>query len=234
MTINLSGELIDDEWAELYRHYGFGIGFYCPLDIRNAINNLPAGEELVLEINSVGGNVDAASEIYALLQKCSNPTRAEIQSLAASAASYLCLACDRVEIALTAQMMVHRSSAWMAGNCADMQWAADMLHVTDEAILGAYCAKCGEGKREKLRELMEKETFLNAADALELGLVDAIIGAADQNEPQQITASVHNNIVRAMRTLPSIDELRQRRDDEQRAELEKIKAAKMRYQKMEV
>ena len=68
MTIDLSGELIPDDWAELYRAYGYTAGFYCPADVRNAIGNLPEGEELVVEVNSVGGWVDGGAEIYSLLQ----------------------------------------------------------------------------------------------------------------------------------------------------------------------
>ena len=63
MRLNLSGELITDEWAEVYRWWGYEAGFYCPSDIRNALAKLPDGEELVLEINSVGGVVDCAAEL---------------------------------------------------------------------------------------------------------------------------------------------------------------------------
>ena len=82
MNLNLSGELISDDWAELYRDWGYEAGFFCPGDLRQAIQALPEGEELVLEINSIGGNVDGGAEIYSLIQGCQNPTRAVIQSMA--------------------------------------------------------------------------------------------------------------------------------------------------------
>ena len=59
MKLNLSGELIPSDWAEIYRRYGYASGFYCPDDVRNAINNLEPGEELLLEVNSIGGSVFA-------------------------------------------------------------------------------------------------------------------------------------------------------------------------------
>ena len=228
-TINLSGELISDEWAELYQYFGFETGYFHPAMIRDAVAGLEAGEELVLEINSVGGDVDAAGEIYSILTKCQNPTRAEIQSLAASAASYCILACDRVEISLAAQMMIHCASAGGYGNKADHNWMANMLNTPDDTILGVYCAKAGEERRDEIKALMEAETFLSATQALELGLVDAIIGQDQVTEPEHLVASVANNIVRAMRTLPDIRELADKRELEAKSMLENIKAAKERY-----
>ena len=215
VTINLSGELLSDDWAELYRWFGYETGFYCPSDIRAAIEQLKPGEELVLEINSVGGSLDDASEIYSLIQKLNHPTRAEIQSLAASAASYFPLACDRVEIAVPAQMMIHCADWGVGGNKFYHAWAAKQLDVTDNAILDTYCRKCGDkASREELQRMMEEETYLSAQDCLRLGLVDAIIGEANQDhQPLALVASVHNNTVRAMRTLPDIRELKARRDD---------------------
>ena len=215
MTLNLRGELIPDDWAELYRMFGFNDGFYCPRDVRDVLENLGEGEELVLLINSVGGNVDAAAEIYSMIARSTNPVRAEIQSLAASAASYFPLACQRVEIALPAQMMIHCGSWDVGGNKFDHRWAADQLEATDNSILDVYCRKCGDkADRDYLRELMEKETYLTARECLALGLVDAIIGEEAEGEPLAIVASAGHNIVRCMRTLPDIRELKQRRDAE--------------------
>ena len=220
ITLNLAGELIRDDWAELYRWFGFESGFYCPADIRGAVEQLKPGEDLVLEINSVGGHVDAAAEIYAILEKLPNPTLAQIQSLAASAASYFILACDRVEISLAAQMMIHCGSWGVGGNKFDHLWAAQQLDETDSTILDVYCRKCGDDRRDELKELMEAESYLGARRCLDLGLVDAIIGDVSETSTPALVASAHGNTVRAMRTLPDIDDLRKRRDD-QLAQMEK-------------
>jgi len=217
VTINLSGELLSDEWAELYRYFGYEAGFYCPGDIRAVIEQLKPGEELVLEINSIGGHVDAAAEIYSVLAKLSNPTRVEIQSLAASAASYFPLACDRVEIALPAQIMIHCASWGLGGNKHDHLWTAQQLDVQDNSILDVYCRKCGDKtSREELERLMNEETYLSARQCLEMGLVDAIIGDVSESDTgPALVASIHNNTVRAMRVLPNIEDLRARKHAEQ-------------------
>lgn len=212
VTINLSGELMNDEWAELYRYFGYESGIYCPADIRAAIAQLQPGEELVLEINSIGGHVDAAAEIYAILEKVPNHTRAEIQSMAASAASYFPLACDRVEIALPAQMMIHCANWDVGGNKHDHLWTAQQLDESDQSILDVYCRKCGnKASREELERLMDEETYLSARRCLQLGLVDAIIGDVPESGTPALVASIHNNTIRAMRTLPNIEDLRKRK-----------------------
>lgn len=208
MKLNLSGELIPSDWAEIYRKYGYESGFYCPDDVRKAIDNLEPGEELLLEVNSIGGSVFGGNEIYSLLDSCVNPTRAVIQSMAASAASYMIMSCDRIEIHLPAQLMIHRASTLAWGNSEDLQQAQQMLDTTDESILNTYCRRCGDRvTRKELAAMMENETYIGSADALRYGLVDSIIGGEDNAQPGLLVASAFNNTVKAMRTLPDIQTL---------------------------
>lgn len=208
MKLNLSGELIPSDWAEIYRRWGYESGFYCPDDVRKAIDKLEPGEELLLEVNSIGGSVFGGNEIYALLEGCANPTRAVIQSMAASAASYMIMPCDRIEIHLPAQLMIHRASTWAWGNSEDLQQAQQMLDTTDESILNTYCRRCGDRvSRDELAAMMENETYIGSADALRYGLVDSIIGGESNVQPGLLVASAFNNTVKAMRTLPDIQTL---------------------------
>lgn len=227
MKLNLSGELIPSDWAEDYRRWGYQSGFYCPDDVRKAIDGLETGEELLLEINSIGGSVFAGNEIYALLEGCSNPTRAVIQSLAGSAASYMIMSCDRIEIHLPAQLMIHRASTFVWGNAEDIQQAQQMLDTIDNAILDTYCRRCGERcSREDLAAMMENETYIGSADALRYGFVDSIVGGESNVQSGVLVASAFNNTVKAMRILPDIHELRNREKNESdrlRQELEKEK-----------
>ena len=214
MNLNLSGELIPDDWAEAYRKYGYKAGFYCPDDVRQAIGTLKPGEELIIEINSIGGSVLAGNEIYAMLEACPNPTRAVIQSMAASAASYMIMSCDRIEICLPAQLMIHRASTMAYGNTEDLQQAQQMLDVTDNSILDTYCRRCGNRtSREELAAMMENETYIGSSDALRYGLVDSIVGGEAEAQGGALVASAFNNTVKALRTLPDIQELLQAEKD---------------------
>lgn len=223
MILTLKGEALCDEWAEVYRYFGYESGFFCPADVRSAISGLAPDEELVLEVNSVGGMVDAGSEIYSILESCKNPTRAIIQSMAASAASYMIQSCDRIEITTPAQMMIHLAACGDRGNKHCHEHTAHMLDAVDRSILDTYCRKCGDkATREQLNALMEAETYLTAQDALALGLVDAIVGQDAAEGPAALVASLSNNLVRAMRTLPDIEDLIVRRNTEEITRLRQV------------
>lgn len=175
MRVTLNGIVSSDDDRWIYDWFGYSA--FSPQTVRDAISNNPVGEELVLEINSPGGSVFAGSEMYSILRACSIPTRAEIQSLAASAASYLCLGCDCVAISPVAQMMMHLPSTSTSGDRTEHQRSIGMLDATREAILNAYELKAkGKTERAELRRMMSSETWLSAQNALDHGLVDEILG----------------------------------------------------------
>lgn len=178
MRVTLNGIVSSDEDRLIYEWFGYRA--FSPEQVRDAIAQNPQGEELVLEINSPGGSVFAGSEMYSILRSCSIPTRAEIQSLAASAASYLCLGCGTVAISPVAQMMMHLPSTTTEGDRTEHQRSIGMLDATREAILNAYELKAkGKSDRAELRRMMSTETWLTAQDALDHGLVDEILGQED-------------------------------------------------------
>ncbi len=177
MRVNLNGIVAADDDQEVYDW--FGIGAFSPRVVRQAIADNPPEEELVFEINSPGGSVFAGGEIYSVLASAGENgvwTRAEIQSLAASAASYLCLGCCEVLISPVAQMMLHLPSAMTRGNRAEHLRSVQMLDSTREAILNAYELRSGNrADRAEFRRLMNAETWLTAQEAVSLGLADNIL-----------------------------------------------------------
>lgn len=175
MRISLNGIVSADDDQEIYDWYG--IGAFSPRTVRQALEDNPEGEELVLEINSPGGSVFAGGEIYTVLRNAGNVwTRAEIQSLAASAASYLCLGCSEVAISPVAQMMIHLPATRTAGDRGAHLRSVQMLDSTRESILNAYELRSGgRADRAALRRMMNAETWLTAQDAVALGLADRVL-----------------------------------------------------------
>ena len=96
MRLKLNGYVAADDDKEIFQWFGYSA--FSPKDVRDALEQLPEGETLTLEINSGGGSVWAGSEIYSVLRGSNADTVAEIQSLAASAASYVAIGCNRVMI----------------------------------------------------------------------------------------------------------------------------------------
>ena len=212
MRVTLNGYVVNDDDAWIYRWFGYRC--FSPAEIRDALEHNPEGEDLVFEINSPGGEVIAGNEMYSVLRASPVNTVAEIQSLAASAASYLSLGCRRVMISPVAQMMIHLPSGGGDGDYHFHEQQSAVLRSIGESILNAYEVRCaGKTKRAQLREMMEKETWLCAQDALAAGLVDGILyqeGETPLVIPSSITNAVGGGIraIAASGGLPSAAELR--------------------------
>lgn len=208
MRTQLSGYIVADEDALLYRWFGYSVS--CPADIRRAVAENPPGETLTLEINSPGGSMFAGFEMYSVLRGAECDTEAEVQSLAASAASTAMLGCKRVKATPVAQVMVHNPAVTADGNQYDHRKTAKDLDKFAQSILNAYELKCrGKKTREQLKAMMDSETWMPVQEAVEAGLVDEIIGGAELL-PAQIVNCVGGGL-RALcgaGGLPSVAELR--------------------------
>ena len=185
MRYNLKGVICADEDAPVYRY--FGLAAVSPSDLRQALADTPEGEELVLELNSGGGSVYAGFEMYSMLRASDTVVRAEVQSLAGSAASVVMVGADVVAASPVGQVMIHLPSTITEGNQVVHRESVQMLEAVTASILSAYEVKCqGKASRDALRRLMDRETFLTARDALDLGLVDEILGESGGANPMSV------------------------------------------------
>ncbi len=141
--------------------------------------------DLTVWLNSPGGDVFAASQIYTMLRNHKGKVTVKINALAASAASVVAMAGDETLIAPTAMLMIHDPACYAAGNKADMEKAIELLEEVKESIINAYEEKC-HLSRAKIAKMMSEETWLNAKKALQLGFVDGILFAKEkQNAPEE-------------------------------------------------
>ena len=129
---------------------------------------------LTVWLNSPGGDVFAASQIYTMLRNHPGKVTVKIDGIAASAASVVAMAGDETLIAPTAMMMIHDPSTVAMGNKADMEKAIELLEEVKESIINAYAEK-SHLSRNKIARLMDEETWMNAEKALQLGFVDGIL-----------------------------------------------------------
>lgn len=139
--------------------------------------------DLTVWINSPGGNVFAAAEIYTMLQEYKGAVTVKIASIAASAASVIAMAGKRVLMSPTALLMIHDPSTIAMGNAKDMEKAIETLNEVKESIINAYAAKSGM-RRSKIAELMSNETWMNAKKAVELGFADEVLFAENEPDPE--------------------------------------------------
>ena len=143
--------------------------------------------DITVWINSPGGNVFAAAEIYTMIRDYKGAVTVKIASIAASAASVVAMAGDRVEMSPTALLMIHDPSTIAMGNAKDMEKAITTLNEVKESIVNAYVAKSGLS-RKKVSDLMSNETWMNAKKAVELGFADEILYAKTEDpDPEEET-----------------------------------------------
>jgi len=133
-----------------------------------------ANGDIVLYVNSPGGDCVAASQIYTMLMEYKGSVTVKIDGIAASAASVIAMAGTEVLMAPTALLMVHNPLTVAIGDTEEMQKAIAMLDEVKESIITAYELKTGMS-RAKLAHLMDAETWMNAQKAIELGFADGIL-----------------------------------------------------------
>ena len=183
--INVKGAVVGNDDAEIYNWLGYDC--VSPRQVEDALNNDTDGQVQV-NINSGGGSVFAASEIYTMLKAYQGKVTVNVQGLAASAASVIAMAGDVVNMSPTAQMMIHKASTISVGNADDFAHDSKMLDVTDQSIVNAYEAKTGMD-RDNILQLMANETWMTAQDAVDKGFADNIS-----------TGSAHPQVVNAIGT----------------------------------
>lgn len=137
--------------------------------------------DITLWVNSPGGNVFAAAEIYTMIRDYPGNVTVRIASIAASAASVVAMAGNLVQMSPTALIMIHDPSTIAMGNAKDMEKAITTLNEVKESIINAYAFKTGLS-RNRISKLMSDETWLNAKKAVELGFADEILF---ENKPKE-------------------------------------------------
>jgi ATP-dependent Clp protease protease subunit len=173
-TLYLDGEISDETW------YGDEV---TPQVFKDELNS--GKGNITLWINSPGGDVFAAAQIYNMLMDYPYEVTVKIDALAASAASVIAMAGTRVCMSPVAMLMVHNPATIAIGDSEEMQKAIDMLSEVKESIMNAYEIKSGLS-RNKISKLMDAETWMNAKEAKKLGFADEIL-FADGTEPDEDT-----------------------------------------------
>ena len=138
-------------------------------------------------INSPGGDVWAAAQIYNMLLSYSGKVTVKIDGLAASAASVIAMAGDEVLVSPVSMLMIHNPATAAMGDKDYLAQAISMLDSVKDSILNAYVKKTGLSKN-KLSKLMDDETWMDANKAVELGFADRVMERPDlyhEEEPEK-------------------------------------------------
>jgi len=138
----------------------------CPQDVANFLNELEGNKDVDIYINSGGGDAFAGLAIYNTLKRSPANKTVHVDGVAASAASVIALAGDRVIIPKTAQFMIHKAWGICIGNANDMAKYASDLNKCDESILNVYMENTREGISEgTIKQMVNDSTWMTGEDA---------------------------------------------------------------------
>lgn len=134
-----------------------------------------------LRINSPGGDVFAARVMELAIRQHTSKVIAHVDGLAASAASFLAVACDEVEIAQGGFFMIHKAWSICWGNADDMLSQAGLLEKIDQSLVDTYVAETGQDAVQ-VAEWMKAETWFGSDEALEYGFADRLADTKAANK----------------------------------------------------
>lgn len=219
VTVDFTGVLVSDADARLY--LWMGEDYTAPADIADAIG-MAGGRPITIRMNSVGGDLHAGAEIYTRLMEYPGQVNVDILSISASASSVVAMVSakvgNRCRISPLGAMVIHNVQTRAEGDYREMEATAETLKKANEAIVGAYQKKTGMDA-EKLQEMLDKETWLTAAQAVELGFADEVMF---QEGDQPVAPETMTAIMAGTRTLvnaiPRLDAAAVRRMMEDQAQ----------------
>ena len=180
----LNGEIASESW------FGDEI---TPKQFKDELNS--GKGDIVVWINSPGGDCLAASLIYTMLMEYKGQVTVKIDGIAASAASVIAMAGTKVCMSPTSMMMIHNPMTLAMGDKGEMTKAIEMLDAVKESIINAYELKTGL-RRNKISEMMDNETWMDCKKAIELKFCDEMLTREEQDiierdlEPQMFEKKV--------------------------------------------
>lgn len=143
-------------------------------EMERRINELGTVKNINLRINSPGGDLFEAIAIFNMLKRHPADVTVYIDGLAASAATVIAMAGDRVIMPKNAQMMIHNASTGRWGDYRAFESTAKQLRKANTSAIETYAEKAKNIDKSEMARMMDDETWLTAEEAVELGLADAI------------------------------------------------------------
>ena len=137
-----------------------------------------------VHINSFGGDMFEGIAIYNVLREHPQDVTVKVMGLAASAASIIAMAGDRIEIGAASFLMIHNCWVMAVGNRHDMQAAADQLGEFDKALASVYAARTGLSADGEIAAMMDRDYYISGASAVDQGFADALLLGEELSESE--------------------------------------------------
>jgi ATP-dependent protease ClpP protease subunit len=158
------------------------------------------GEEVTLFIHSPGGYVYDAIAIFNLIKNYSGKVEVRILSLAASAASYICMAADKISIHPNSIFMIHNAWLLSIGDHNQLREDADYIEKISSLLITEYSKKSGKSV-DQIRQLMNDETFLFGEEIISEGFADELIQDDNNSGKEESLAIAKEQITSSLEVM---------------------------------
>lgn len=145
-----------------------------PQTIKSQLSEMKDEDEIIININSSGGDVFSGVAIYNMLRRQDAHITVNVDGLAASIASVIAMAGDTINMPNNAVMMIHNAWTQITGDSKAFKKQADSLERINSVVFNSYVDKNPDIDHALLRQYMDEETWFTANDAKEVGLIDNI------------------------------------------------------------
>jgi ATP-dependent Clp protease, protease subunit len=183
----------DNDEADMYLYGSIGSGWFADIsskDVKAKLDNITA-KIINVRINSGGGDVFESIAIHNLLKNHKATINIHIDGYAASGASVIAMAGDKIIMPKNTMMMIHRAWTFAYGNAAELRKIANDLEKIDAAVTESYTSRF-VGERAELERLLDEETWLTAEECKALGFCDEVVDEielSDEEDEQEETSA---------------------------------------------
>lgn len=191
------GEIVDDDtdwWTGEKDPSMVGL-----LSFKEELDNIGNVQKLNVYINSPGGDVFTASTMINMLQRVKDKgtiINAYVDGLSASAASFLMMVADNINLYKNSIVMVHKPMSFAFGNANEMQKTIDALNKIEESVMMPMYMNKSKVKEEEIKSLIDAETWLSAKD------MDKYFNVTILDEEKTAVASISSNLYKNYKNVP--------------------------------
>lgn len=169
------------------------------MEFKEELDNIGNVQKLNIYINSPGGDVFTASTMISMLQRIKDKgtvINAYVDGLSASAASFLMMVADNVNLYKNSTVMIHKPMSWAMGNANDMQKTIDALNKIEDSVMMPMYMNKSKVSEEEIKGLIDAETWLSAKE------MDQYFNVTLLEEEKVAVASVHSDLFKNYKNVP--------------------------------
>ena len=191
------GEIVDDDidwWTGEKDPTLVGL-----LSFKQELDNIGNVQKLNIYINSPGGDVFTASTMISMLKRLKDKgtfINAYVDGLSASAASFLMMVADNINLYKNSTVMIHKPMSYAVGNANDMQKTIDALNKIEDSVMMPMYMNKSKVSEDEIKGLIDAETWLSAKD------MDQFFNVTLLDEEKTAVASISSNLFKNYKNIP--------------------------------